>query len=133
MQRWVAQRGNLDTAGEVLRAVREVERKLTASLRDRFIRIARSTTGKLIPATEADEVKAKTPEHFDGFIKFDHVLIRPEAWRRYCDGAEPAEIARYLLDRGVLVSGDSGSLSKSQQVIGGSGRFYMLRMAGLTL
>jgi hypothetical protein len=33
----------------------------------------------------------------------------------------------------VLVPGDNGSLSKSQQVIGGSGRFYMLRMAGLTL
>jgi hypothetical protein len=87
----------------------------------------------LIPATEADEVKAKTPKHFDGFIKSDHVLIRPEAWRRYCDGIEPAEIARHFLDRGVLVPGDNGSLSKSQQVIGGSGRFYVLRMAALTL
>jgi putative DNA primase/helicase len=133
MQRWVAQRGNLDTAGEVLRAVREVERKLAASLRDRFIRIARSTTGKLIPATEVDEAKAETSEHFDGFIKSDHVLIRPEAWRRYCDGVEPAEVARYFLDRGVLVPGDNGSLSKSQQVIGGSGRFYVLRVTGLTL
>jgi hypothetical protein len=81
MQRWLAQRGNLDTVGEVLRAVREVERKLTASLRDRFIRIAKSKTGKLIPATEADEAKAKTPEHFDGFTKFDRVLIWPEACR----------------------------------------------------
>jgi putative DNA primase/helicase len=133
MQRWVAQRGNLDTAGEVLRAVREVERKLTAGLRDWFIRIAKSETGKLIPATEADEAKVKTPEHFDGFIKFDYVLIRPDAWRRYCDGVEPAEIARHFLDRGVLVPGANGSLSKSQQVIGGSGRFYVLRMAGLTL
>ena len=134
MGRWVAQRGNVDTAGEVMRAAREVERKLAAGLRDQFIRINKSMTGnKLIPATEADEVKAKTPEHFDGFIKSDHVLIRPEAWRRYCDGVEPAEIARHFLDRGVLVPGDNGSLSKSQQVIGGSGRFYVLRMAALTL
>jgi hypothetical protein len=87
----------------------------------------------LIPATEADEAKAKTPEHFDGFIKSDHVLIRPEAWRRYCDGVEPAKIARHFLDRGLLVPGDNGSLSKSQQVIGGSERFYVLRMAALTL
>ena len=134
MGRWVAQRGNVDTAGEVMRAAREVERKLAAGLRDQFIHINKSKTGnKLIPATEADEAKAKTPEHFDGFIKSDHVLIRPGAWRRYCDGVEPAEIARHFLDRGVLVPGDNGSLSKSQQVIGGSGRFYVLRMAALTL
>jgi uncharacterized protein (DUF927 family) len=134
MGRWVAQRGNVDTAGEVMRAAREVERKLAAGLGDQFIHINKSKTGnKLIPATEADEAKAKTPEHFDGFIKSDHVLIRPEAWRRYCDGVEPAEIARHFLDRGVLVAGDNGSLSKSQQVIGGSGRFYVLRMAALTL
>jgi hypothetical protein len=133
MQRWVTQRGNLDTAGEVLRAVREVERKLTASLRDRFIRIVKSKTGKLIPATEADDAKAKTPEHFDGFIKLDHVLIRPEAWRWYCDGVEPAEIARHFLSRGVLVPGDNGSFSKTEQVIGGSERFYVLRMVPLTL
>ena len=134
MGRWVAQRGNVDTAGEVVRAAREVERKLAAGLRDQFIHISKSKTGnKLIPVAEADEVKAKTPERFDGFIKSDHVLIRPEAWRRYCDGVEPAEIARHFLDRGVLVPGDNGNLSKSQQVIGGSGRFYVLRMAALTL
>jgi uncharacterized protein (DUF927 family) len=134
MERWVAQRDNVDTAGEVMRAAREVERKLAAGLGDQFIHINKNKTGnKLIPATEADEAKAKTPEHFDGFIKSDHVLIRPEAWRRYCDGVEPAEIARHFLDRGVLVPGDNGSLSKSQQVIGGSGRFYVLRMAALTL
>jgi hypothetical protein len=134
MQRWVAQRGNLDTAGEIVRAAGQFERKLAAGLRDRFIHISKSKTGnKLIPVAEADEAKAKTPEQFDGFIKSDHVLIRPEAWRRYCDGGEPGEIARHFLDRGVLVPGDNGSLSKSQQVIGGSGRFYVLRMAALTL
>ena len=134
MGRWVAQRGNVDTAGEVMRAACEVERKLAAGLRDQFIYINKSKAGnKLIPATEADEAKAKTPEHFDGFIKSGYALIRPEAWRRYCDGLQPAEIARHFLDRGVLVPGDNGSLSKSQQVIGGSGRFYVLRMAALTL
>ena len=86
MGRWVAQRGNVDTAGEVMRAAREVERKLTAGLQDQFIHINKSKTGnKLIPATEADEAKAKT-RALDGFIKSDHVLIRPVAWRRYCDG-----------------------------------------------
>ena len=45
MGRWVAQRGNVDTAGEVMRAAREVERKLAAGLRDRFIHINKSKTG----------------------------------------------------------------------------------------
>ena len=95
MGRWVAQRGNVDTAGEVVRAAREVERKLAAGLGDRFIHIHKSKTGnKWIPATEADEAKAETPEHFDGYVKPDRILIRPEAWRRYCDGFDPAEIAR---------------------------------------
>ena len=45
MGRWVAQRGNVDTAGEVMRAAREVERKLAAGLRDQFIHINKSKTG----------------------------------------------------------------------------------------
>jgi len=117
-----------------VRTAREVERKLVASLREnRFIHIIKSETGnKLVPATEADEVKAKTPEYFDGFIKSDHVLIRPEAWRRLCDGADPAEVARHFLARGMLVPGVDGNLSKSSQALGGSGRFYVLLMAALT-
>ena len=91
--RWVAQRGNVNTAGEVMRAACEVERKLAAGLRDQFISINKSKAGnKLIPATEADEAKAKTPEHFDGFIKSGHVLIPPEAWRRYCDEVSPLRL-----------------------------------------
>ena len=34
------------------------------------------------PATEADEVKQATPDLFDGYVKSDRILIRPEAWRR---------------------------------------------------
>ena len=39
MGRWVEQRGNVDTAGEVLRAAREVERKIAAGFGDQFIHI----------------------------------------------------------------------------------------------
>jgi hypothetical protein len=134
MARWAALRGNVDTAGEIVRAAREVERKLMASLQDRFIHITKSETGnKLVPATEADEAKAKTPEVFDGFIKADLVLIRPEAWRRLCDEADSSEVARHFLARGVLVPGVDGGLSRSNQALGGSGRFYVLRTTALTL
>jgi hypothetical protein len=31
--------------------------------------------------TKADEIKQLTPELFDGYVKPDRILIRPEAWR----------------------------------------------------
>ena len=65
MGRWVAQRGNVDTAGEVMRAARQVERKLAAGLRDRFIHINKSKSGnKWMPVREADEVKAENSRAF---------------------------------------------------------------------
>ena len=125
MQRWAAQRGNLDTAGEVLRAVREVERKLTASLRDWFIHIHKPGKARR-PVTEADEVKQKTPELFDGYVKPDCILVRPQAWRRFCDGFDTAEIARVFEQRGALIA------NKTEQVVGRSERFYVLSRATLT-
>ena len=133
MNRWVAQRGNLDIAGEVARAAVLFERDLVSGLQAQFIRIDKNKTGKWIPATEADEVKAQTPKHFDGYIKPDLVLIRAEPFRRLCNGIEPAEVARHLLERGVLVPDDKGGFSKSEQIIGKSGRFYVLRVPALTL
>ena len=116
MGRWVAQRGNVDTAGEVVRAAREVEQDLVAGLGDRFIHIHKRDKG-WTPATEADEIKQRTPERFDGYVKPDRILVRPEAWRRYCNGVDPAEIARHFQQRGVLIADDNG-VSKSEQVIG---------------
>ena len=81
MGRWVAQRGNLDTAGEIVRAARQVERELVAGLGERFIHIHRSGK-KWMPVSEADEFKQQTPELFDGYVKPDRILVRPEAWRR---------------------------------------------------
>jgi uncharacterized protein (DUF927 family) len=125
MERWVAQRGNVDTAGEVLRAVREVERKLAEGLSDRFIHIHKP--GKAwTPVTEADEVKQKTPELFDGYVKSHCILVRPQAWRRFCDGFDIAEIARVFQQRGALIA------NKTEQVVGRSERFYVLSRAALT-
>jgi uncharacterized protein (DUF927 family) len=131
MRRWVQQRGNIDSAGEVVRAAREVERELVAHLSDRFIYIHKCAGG-WTPATEADEAKQKTPERFDGYVKPDRVLVRPEAWRRYCDGADSGEIARHLKQLGALIA-DENSVSKSEQVIGKTERFYVWSRASLTL
>jgi uncharacterized protein (DUF927 family) len=133
MARWVQLRGNTDTAGELARAAVLFQRDLVSSLQHRFIRIDKNKAGKWSPATEADEVKARTPEQFDGYIKPGLVLIRPEPFRRLCDGAESAGVARHLLQRGVLVPDDKGGFSKSEQIVSRSGRFYVLRIDALTL
>ena len=131
MDRWVKQRGNVDTAGEVVRAAREIERDLVAGLSDRFIHIHKAGKG-WTPVADADEFKQRTPELFDGYVKPDRVLVRPEAWRRYCNGFDATTIAQHFQHRGALIADDK-SLSKSEQVIGKTGRFYVLSRASLTL
>jgi uncharacterized protein (DUF927 family) len=130
MARWVAQRGNVDMAGEVARAARQIERELASNLGERFIHIRRSGN-KWMPISEADEFRQRTPELFDGYVKPDRILIRPEAWRRHCNGFDPAEIARHFQQRAALIADDHG-VSKSEQVIGKTGRFYVLVRAALT-
>jgi hypothetical protein len=130
MQRWAAQRGNVDTAGEIVRAAREVERELVAGIGDRFIHICRSgNKWKLV--SEADAFRQRTPELFDGYVKPDRILVRTEAWRRYCNGVDPAEIARHFQRRGALIA-DGNGVSKAEQVIGKVERFYVLSRAALT-
>jgi putative DNA primase/helicase len=130
MGRWVAQRGNVDTAGEVVRAAREVEQELATDLGDRFIHLHKRDKA-WTPVTEADELRQRTPERFDGYVKPDRILIRPEAWRRFCNGFDPAEIARGFQRRGALIADENG-VTKSEQVVGRSERFYVLSRAALT-
>ena len=75
--------------------------------------------------------RQRTPELFDGYVKPDRILVRTEAWRRYCNGVDPAEIARHFQQRGALIADDNG-VSKAEQVIGKVERFYVLSRAALT-
>ena len=45
MNRWVKQRGNVDTSGELLRAAREMVASVTAALPDRFVHIRKGKGG----------------------------------------------------------------------------------------
>jgi hypothetical protein len=45
MDRWGAQRDNLDTAGEIVRVARRIEADLVAGLNDRFIHINKTAKG----------------------------------------------------------------------------------------
>jgi putative DNA primase/helicase len=128
MNRWVRQRGNIDTGGELLRAVRELKLAVSAALPERFISI-RKQGQRWKPVTEADEIKQRTPDRFDGYLKSDRILIRSEAWRRLRNGIDNAEIARILQQQRALIG---GKLSRSEQVIGRVERFYVLSRKSLT-
>jgi uncharacterized protein (DUF927 family) len=132
MARWVAQRGNIDTAGELLRAGTRVLATISAALPDRFISV-RKEKRHWVPASAADKIRQKTPELFDGYVKPDRVLIRPEAWRRLCNGHDPAEMAKHLQQQGALIADyNGGKLARPEQVIGKVERFYVLSRASLT-
>jgi uncharacterized protein (DUF927 family) len=130
MQRWAAQRGNVDEAGEIVRAARQVETALLAKLNDSFIHI-RMNGKAWVPATEADTIKQRTPKEFDGYVKPDRILVRSEAWRRYCNGVDPTDVARFFKQRGALIADDNG-ISKSEQVLCATERFYVFVRASLT-
>jgi uncharacterized protein (DUF927 family) len=130
LERWVKQHGNRDTAGEIMRVASWVERKLATNLRDRFIHLHKQ--GKAwTPVTEADAVKQRTPELYDGYVKPDRVLVRPDALRRYCNGFDPIEIARVFQRRGALIASKNDP-SKIEQVPGRTDRFYVLSLTSLT-
>ena len=114
MSRWVAQRGNVDTAGEVVRAAYEIKRELATNLADRFIHIHRQGN-KWVPVSEIDRWMQQTPELFDGYVEPHRVLIRPEAWRRFCNGFDPAAIACYFEQRGALIWGTPAALQKQNR------------------
>jgi uncharacterized protein (DUF927 family) len=129
MQRWAQQRGNIDEAGELVRAANEVVASIKAALPDRFIAIHKPNRA-WEPVTEADEVRQKTPELFDGYVKDDRILVRPEVWNRLCNGLAH-EIAVHLKQRGMLIPDRDGKLSKAEQVMGKLDRFYVLILTPL--
>ena len=55
----------------------------------------------------------RTPEPFDGYVKPDHILVRPEAWRRFCNGFDPTAIAQHLQQRGALIADNDEQLVES--------------------
>jgi hypothetical protein len=129
MRRWVQQRGNLDEAGELVRAANEVVARIKAALPDRFIAIHKPKRA-WEPVTEADKIKQKSAASFDGYVTPERILIRPEAWNRMCNGLAH-EIAVHLKQRGMLLPDRDGKLSKSEQVIGKLDRFYVLTLTPL--
>jgi hypothetical protein len=125
MQRWLGQRGNIDVAGEILRAARDLEARLEAAMVDRYIHLAKDAKGRWAPATATDEAKAKTPDLYDGYVKGDRVLVRPETWQRLCAGHDG--LTEHLKTVGKLIPDKDGKASRKERVHGNKlGRYYVL-------
>jgi putative DNA primase/helicase len=117
MDRWVAQRGNIDIAGEIVRAARQIETDLAVAMEaGRFVRLHKTSGSWSGPTTEADDMA-------DGYLKGDLVLIRPQVWNRLCAGSE--DLARYLCRIGKLIPDNAGKTSRKETVLGKAGRFYV--------
>jgi putative DNA primase/helicase len=131
MNRWVQQLGNIDTAGELVRGANEIIASIKTSLPDRFIGIHKMKKGGWSPVTDADKAKQATSETFDGYAKPDRILVRSEAWKQFCHGFDPAEVATYLRRQGKLIA-EGERLTRAEQVIGRVERFYVLTLTALT-
>jgi hypothetical protein len=133
LERWVRQRGNSEPVSTQSRAA-EFTHRLADDLPDRFIHIHK-VKGRYVPATDSDTAKLTEEQQnplgaYDGFVKDDLVLIRPEAWIRRA-GAAHEEIAKYLYARGDLLTRNDGKFSMTVSTIAKPERVYVVRRAAL--
>jgi uncharacterized protein (DUF927 family) len=127
MERWLEEPGITDTVGEIMRGADRIWATINNTMADRFIGI-KNDNGHLVAATAADGVKLKTPDEFDGYVKGDRVLVRPEAWHRLCDGLDANAMAEHFRAKKWLIADEKGGkLAKKERVPGGkTDRFYVL-------
>jgi hypothetical protein len=130
MRRWVRQRGNIDVAGEVLRAVRQRQQLLAVTLQDRFIHL-RVEQRRLVPATASERRKLAMADQFDGYVKHaedgTRILVKPDVfngWWRECDADA---VKKHLLQAGLLIPG-AKEMPRAEKVSSGrpAARFYVL-------
>jgi uncharacterized protein (DUF927 family) len=133
MRRWLQQRGNIDTAGELRREIKRRWQTIAAAIDDRYIHLTLKGR-RLVPALEADRHKIKAEESreqkFDGYIKGEHVLVTPEAWRRWWNGLDADAVKKYSRETGLLIAdpGDPLSVQKFRPKARAA-RFYVLAKA----
>jgi uncharacterized protein (DUF927 family) len=130
MQRWLYQRGNIDTGGELLREVERVQQLVAAIIDDRFIHLVLKNR-RLIPATAADRHKIEASEDgFDGYVKDDgRILLKPEAWRRLWAGLDIDAMKKHLLDKQLLIPDREGLVPSVEKINGKPVRVYVLAPA----
>jgi hypothetical protein len=123
-------RGNRDASGELLREIERRQKTIAATIDDRFIRL--SVEGRrLVPASVADRHKMERADEFDGFVKNGHLLVMPNAWRRWWAGLNVADVSKHLLKVNLLIPDREGKASRAEKYDGAAPakRFYVLSAA----
>ena len=136
MRRWLNQRGNIDTAGELLREIERRRRMFAVTANDRLIHLD-IVERQLVAASPADQRKMEAAERFDGFFKNGRaidegrVLLTPDAWRHLWAGLDLEAVKQHLLRRGLLIPGRDGKVPSAEKYKSGAptARFYVLAAA----
>jgi len=130
MRRWLNQRGNTDTAGELLREIERRRRMFAVTANDRLIRLD-IVERQLVVAAPADQRKMEAAEQFDGFFKNGRILLTPDAWRRLWAGLDLEVVKQHLLRRGLLIPDRDGKVPSAEKYKSGAptARFYVLAAA----
>jgi len=136
MKRWLQQRGNIDTAGELLREIRRRRQTIAATIGDRLIHLDIKRR-RLAPASAADQTKVdaeqKGEQNFDGYLKDGRMLVRPEAWHRLWAGLDADDVKEHLRRAGLLIPGRNGDVPSLEKFESKAppARFYVLAPAFL--
>jgi uncharacterized protein (DUF927 family) len=138
MERWLKERGNIDTAGELLREIQRRRQTIAATIGDRFIHLDLKGR-RLAPASAADQSKMdaelNTEQKFDGYVKKEHILVRPEAWRRLWAGLDADAVKERLRRVELLIAGLDGDVPSLERFRSKAppARFYVLAKAFVEL
>jgi hypothetical protein len=130
MARWLKQRGNIDTAGELLREIMRRRRIIAATIDNRFIHL--SLAGRrLVPASVADQRKMAAEQQFDGYIKSGRILVQPDAWHRLWAGLDADAGKEQLRRAELLIAGPNGDVPSLEKFKSKAppARFYVLAPA----
>jgi hypothetical protein len=130
MGRWVGQRGNVDDGGELLREIQRRRQIFAAAIGDRFIHLCLDGR-RLAPASAADKRKMRSAAEFDGYVKGDRILVKPEAWQRWWTGLDADAVKQHLLRAGLLIASRNGEVPSPEKFNSGQppARFYVLARA----
>jgi hypothetical protein len=137
MRRWVNQRGNIDTAGELLREIGRRRQTIATTIGDRFIHLDLKGR-RLVPASAADQSKMDAEQKFDGYVKEycedGRILVWPDAWHRLWAGLDADAVKKHLRQAGLLIAdpSDAASLEKFKSKAPPA-RFYVLAKAFVAL
>jgi uncharacterized protein (DUF927 family) len=127
MQRWLAERGNRDTGGELLREIEQRRQRFAETVNARFIHL-RVAEGRLVPVSVVEREKAKAADQYDGYIKEGFILMKPRAWEALWRGLDIKAVHKHLLDAKLLIPDRDGKVPKAEKFETGTAaaRFYVI-------